>query len=120
MKTLLTIPRQIFWLKLVHTLIFLIETAAIFYILWCAFSGHEDSWLGVAIFLVLAETAIFLLNGARCPITLMTRRLGDHSGHDLIADIFLPAWLIPRVPYICGTLAVVGMLVLLIRMLFSV
>ncbi len=105
--------------KLLHTLVFLVESAAILYILYCAATGWHDVWLGVAAVLVVGETVVFLANGARCPLTNVARRLGDATGNDFIADIFLPARFAPLIPRVCGALAAVGLLGLLARALLQ-
>jgi hypothetical protein len=104
-------------IKLLHTLIFLVESAAILYILYCAVTGCQDVWLLVAVVLVLLEMVVFLANRARCPLTKVAQRLGDPTGNDFIADIFLPARFAPLIPRVCGTLAVIGLLGLLARAL---
>lgn len=104
-------------IKLLHTLVFVVESAAILYIVGCAVTGQQDSWLALAIALVLAETAVFLGNRARCPLTELAQRLGDPTGNDFVADIFLPARFAPLIPRVCGTLAAAGLLALLARAL---
>lgn len=104
-------------IKLLHTLVFLVESAAILYIVYCAVTGQQDSWLAVAIALVLAEAIVFLGNRARCPLTKLAQQLGDPTGNDFVADIFLPAWFAPLIPRLCGALASAGLLALLVRAL---
>lgn len=112
-----TAPSLLAGLKLLHTLVFVVESAAILYIVGCAVTGQQDSWLALAVVLVLAETAVFLANGARCPLTELAQRLGDPTGNDFVADIFLPARFAPLIPRVCGALAAAGLLALLARAL---
>lgn len=99
----------LFLVKSGHTLVFLIESAAIVHIVYSGLTGRRDRRLGVSIGLVLAEMAVFLGNGARCPLTGLARQLGDADGNDYLADIFLPRWFAPLIPRICGGLAVFGL-----------
>ena len=102
-------PKRLFILKLAHTIVFLIESAAILYIVESGLRRRYDRRRSVAIGLVLAETAVYLGNKQTCPMTKLARSLGDETGNDLIADIFLPRWFAPLIPPICGTLAIFGM-----------
>ncbi len=105
----------LFWIKFVHSIVFVVESSAILYILYCALFDVQSPLLGVAIGLVLAEIGVYLANGARCPLTKLARRLGDRTGNDFIADIFLPQRAARLIPAVCGTLAVAGLLVLGLR-----
>ncbi|MFW5696285.1 MAG: hypothetical protein ACOCXR_00705 [Phototrophicaceae bacterium] len=108
---------RLFALKLAHSLVFLVETTAIFYILYSGIVDRRDGWLALAVFLVLAEIVVFIGNRLRCPMTRLAQHLGDPRGDDFIADIFLPAWFVPLVPHVCGTLAIVGLLIVAFRVL---
>ena len=107
-------------LKSFHTVVFLVESAAILTILYSGLSGEGGPWLVVAIGLVLVESVIFLFNGARCPLTKLARQMGDATGNDYLADIFLPAWFAPLIPRICGGLMVIGLLLVGWRLLSGV
>ena len=106
----------LFFVKLVHSLVFLVESAAILYILYSAIFNVRDHWLVVAMILVAVESVVYVGCGLRCPLTKVARRLGDATGDDFIADIFLPHWFALLIPRICGTLAAVGLLVIGLRM----
>jgi hypothetical protein len=107
----------IFWIKFIHSVVFIVESVAILYILYCGIFDIRSPWLVVAVVLVLAEIVIYVANGTRCPLTKLARRLGDKTGDDFIADIFLPRWFAPLIPPICGTLAVIGLLAMGWRLL---
>lgn len=106
-------------IKSVHTLIFFVESAAILYILYCGLIGRFDAACAIAIVLVLLETAIFLGSGARCPLTRWAKQLGDPTGNDFVADIFLPPWAARLIPPVCGSLALVGMLLIVLRVVLQ-
>ena len=109
---------RLIMVKSFHTLVFLVESIAILYILYCGVFDVRDPWLGVAIGLVLAESAVFVLSGLRCPLTGLARRMGDATGNDYLADIFLPAWFAPLIPRICGSVAVLGLVLVVLRFIF--
>ncbi len=109
----------LFGIKLLHSIIFVVESGAILYILYSGLFNVRGPWLAVAIVLVLAEMIVYVGSGTRCPLTKLARRLGDKTGDDFIADIFLPDGFARRIPLICGTLAVVGMLVVGLRLLIG-
>jgi hypothetical protein len=60
--------------------------------------------------LVLLEVVVFTANGFRCPLTNVARQMGDVSGNDFVADIFLPQRFARMIPFACGGLALSGML----------
>ncbi len=103
--------------KMAHTIIFFIESAAIMVIVFCGLFNIHNTVLWIAVGLVMLETVVFLGNGQRCPMTAWAKALGDPTGDDFVADIFLPDWFVPHVTSICGTTAFVGMLLVVVQML---
>lgn len=108
---------KLFLVKAFHTLVFLVESAAIVYILYCGLFDVRDPGLAVAIGLVAAESAVFIFSGFRCPLTRLARRMGDATGNDYLADIFLPVWFAPLIPRVCGGLMLVGLILVGLRFL---
>ena len=109
----------LFAVKAFHTVVFLVESAAILTIVYSGLTGERGPWLVVAIVLVLLESAVYILNGTRCPLTKLAKQMGDRTGDDFIADIFLPEWFTPYIPRICGGLAVAGLLLVGLRLLLG-
>lgn len=107
--------RGLFLIKLLHSAVFVVESIAIVYIVACGVLGRQGRWLKLAFVLVSAESAVFIGNGARCPLTKVAQSLGDQTGDDLIADLFLPRWFVPLVTPVCGGLAAIGTLLVLLR-----
>lgn len=107
-------------IKSLHTLIFLVESAAILYVLYCGLTRTYSGWLALALGAVLAECAVYLASGLRCPLTKWARHFGDASGNDWIADMFLPAWFAPKIPLVCGGLFAVGLIVLALDVVLSI
>ena len=102
-------------IKFTHSLVFIVETVAILYILYSGLYDVQNMWLAVAIALVLLESGVYIGNGTRCPMTNLARELGDATGDDYIADIFLPRWFAPLIPPLCGTLAAIGLILVIAR-----
>lgn len=109
----------LFWIKLLHTLAFVVESAAILYILYSGLFNEGGTGLVIAVILVLAESVVFVANGLRCPLTKLARQLGDATGDDFIADIFLPEGFERLVPPVCGSLALIGLLLVGVRLLMG-
>src|SRR5271165_3200541 len=107
----------IFWIKLLHTVIFVVESAAILYILYSGLFDVRGPVLVIAVIVVLAEVVIFVANGAHCPLTKVARQLGDKTGNDFVADIFLPEQFARLIPFVCGGLALIGLLIVGARLL---
>lgn len=112
--------RQIlFGIKTLHTIIFLVMSAAILYVLYSGLTRTYTVWLGVALALVVIECVVFIASGRRCPLTGWARRYGDAGGNDWIADIFLPAAWATKIPLVCGGLFVVSLIVLVVNFLLG-
>jgi hypothetical protein len=100
----------LFLIKLVHTVVFLVESTAILYILYSGLFNVGGRWLILAVTLALLETAVYVGSGLRCPLTGLAVRYGDRTGgNDLIADLFLPSQAAALIPRVCGGLMVIGL-----------
>jgi hypothetical protein len=104
-------------IKTLHTLIFLVMSVAILYVLYSGLTRTYSIWLVLALGLVILECVVFVANGRRCPLTGWARRYGDVTGNDWIADLFLPAWFAPKIPLVCGGLFIVSLIVLVANFL---
>lgn len=105
----------IFRIKLLHTVIFWILSACVVYALYSGVVGDITAWTGIAVGLLLAETAVLAASGWTCPLTRLAERHGATSGS--VADIFLPKVLADRIFPVCGTLFVVALVLILVRWL---
>jgi len=70
-----TVTSALFRIKLLHTLIFIVESAAILYILYSGLFNVRGLGLVIAVIVVLAEVVVFVANGTHCPLTKLARRL---------------------------------------------
>ena len=68
------------------------------YVLYKGLRGASDRRAAIAGAIVAGETAIFLANGARCPLTGLAESLGAESGS--VTDLYLPKWLAHNLPAI--------------------
>lgn len=109
----------LFWIKSFHSLIFIVESFAILFILYSGLFNVGGPWLAVAIILVLAEIVVFVANRQRCPLTKLALKLGDNTGDDYIADFLFPEWIKPFVSSICGALAFIGFFIVGLRLLIG-
>ena len=109
----------LFWIKLFHTLVFLLESAAILYILYSGIANVRGTGLLIAVIVVLIEIVVFVGSGARCPLTKLAQQLGDQTGNDFVADLFLPERFARLIPLVCGSLAGIGLLMVGVRLLMA-
>jgi hypothetical protein len=84
--------------KLVHTLIWFVVEAAMLSVLYDGIRGLTGRRTAIAGAIVAVESAVFLGNRARCPLTDVAESLGAESGS--VTDIFLPRWLAHNLPAI--------------------
>lgn len=85
-------------IKGTHTGIWVIVEGAMVYLLAAGLAGRSDRRAAIAGLVVAAESAVFLANGARCPLSDMAERIGAERGS--VTDIFLPDWLARNLPLI--------------------
>jgi hypothetical protein len=98
-------------IKLVHTAIFAVVSTSVLYVFWAGVRARPTRWTGRAIAIVLAESAVFVGNRWRCPLTILAEELG--SDHGRVTDMFLPRWFADRIPQIYTPPFLIGVLGLL-------
>ena len=102
-------------IKIIHSLIWLIMVAAIFYILYAGITNKLDNYLWLAIGLMVFEGLTLLINKGNCPLTIVAKRnKSDYQNGD---DIFLPQWLAIHNKLIFGSILILGILILLYRLI---
>jgi len=102
-------------IKTLHTAVYAVMVAAIFYVLYCGVTGTLNVLLAVSIGLVGLEGAVFFGNGRKCPLTALAKQYGDPKGY--VGDLFCPEWLSDRTFSIFTSLFVVGLLLVAFRLL---
>jgi glyoxylase-like metal-dependent hydrolase (beta-lactamase superfamily II) len=105
--------RAIVVIKVVHSAIFLVNCVSVVHVFWVGLTGRRSRWTGLALLAALTESAVFVTNRGRCPLTSLVEHLGSASGR--VSDIFLPRWFADRIPCIFGPLLVVGLLAMVLR-----
>ena len=100
-------------IKLVHSGIFVVNSAAILHLLVAGIRGQPTQWTRRALVAVGIELVALATNQGRCPLTGLVERLGAEHGR--VSDIFLPRWFADRLPWIYTPPLVVGMTGLLLR-----
>lgn len=78
-------------IRLLHTVIWVLLSAVIFYLLYAVMADRIDSWFWWGLGLVGLEIATLLLFRLSCPLTVIARRYSDSQRANF--DIFLPEWL---------------------------
>jgi hypothetical protein len=102
-------------IKTLHTAVYAVMVAAIFYVLYCGITGRVDILLAVSIGLVGMEGVVFLGNGRKCPLTKLAQQYGDPKGY--VGDLFCPQWLSRRTFSIFTSLFALGLLLVAGRLL---
>jgi hypothetical protein len=98
---------------MVHTAIYLVMVGAIGILLYSGATGHQGVWLWISIGLIALEGVIFFGNGMRCPLTGLAVRFGAEKGYAF--DTFLPEKFTRYTFRFFGTLAVIGLLLMILR-----
>ena len=107
-------PSQLF-IEVFHTVIFILMSGLLFALLYEVIIDRITilTWIAVGAFFI--EGLILMANGWKCPLTTYAEDLG--SVHGQVTDIFLPKWFADRIFPICGTLYVVALLLIALRLL---
>lgn len=92
-------------IKAVHTAIWATVEAAVGYLIFSGITKRTNRLVTGSAALVVAETAIFTINGFTCPLTQLAESVGADSGS--VTDIYLPRWLARNLPAIHIPLAIV-------------
>lgn len=74
--------------RLLHTAIFLVMAASVFYILYSGIVGASGRLFNIALCLLSVEGLVFFCNGAHCPLTGWAQTLGASKGY--VFDTFFP------------------------------
>jgi len=107
---------KLFWIKLVHTLIWAFFVGVIFYVLFSGITGNINTYTWVGIALVIGEGLVLLIFKMFCPLTLLARKYSDSTKDNF--DIFLPNWLARNNKLIFTTIFLIGLALVLIRVYF--
>ena len=112
MKTMF-MSRTVFYIKLVHSVLFFLIGICTIYLLYAAALDRVTTLTWVAFGVVVLELTILVFNDWRCPLTVFAETKGAESGS--VADLFLPAWLSEQLFRIFGILFAISCVLLLWR-----
>jgi hypothetical protein len=84
----MTRPAQLVLVKAVHTVVFVVELAAILWLVVTGVVGRRDRSTALATMLVVGEALVVVANEGVCPLTPIAERLGARHGG--VSDMFLP------------------------------
>ena len=101
---------MIFWIKLIHTLIFFLASICIIYIVYCGIAGKINRYLWIAIGIIFAIGIIHAANGFECPLETLVQQL---AGRRDVADIFLPDWFARNIMPVSTAVFVIGVLLII-------
>jgi len=102
-------------IKIIHTLIWLFFTSAIFYILYAGISNNINTYTWIAIGLVFGEGIVLILFNMFCPLTILARKYSDSNKDNF--DIFLPNWLARNNKIVFTVIFLTGLIIVLLRVL---
>lgn len=105
----------VLYVKLVHTLIFVVLSACVLFILASGAFNRITVWTWGAVAAIVVEGVVLAASGGKCPLTAMAERLGAVDGS--VSDIFLPKWFADRIFPICGTLYLIGCVLVATRVM---
>lgn len=105
--------RAIVAIKVVHSIIFLINSVAVVQVFLRGVFGLRLPGTKLALIAALGEVVIFLTNRGRCPLTILVEDLGASDGR--VSDIFLPRVLADHIPHVCGPMLAAGLIGLIGR-----
>lgn len=108
---------KLWYVKLIHTLVWLFFVSAIFYVLFCGIKNRIGTLTWVAIGFVLLEGAVLVAFRMVCPLTIIARRYSDSTLDNF--DIFLPNWLAKYNKIIFITLFLISLLIVVVRLNFN-
>lgn len=79
---------RVFFIKLLHTLIFFLMSACLLYILYAGVTKTFNWVLLMAIAAIFIEGIVLILNKWRCPLTSLAEKYGADNGS--VTGMFLP------------------------------
>lgn len=92
--------------RAVHSAVFLVELAAILWLVVTGLVGRRDRTVAIAAGLVATEAVVFVANSGVCPLTPLAERLGARRGS--VSDIFLPDPIARTIPIWSSALVAAG------------
>ncbi len=111
----MTNASKLFYIKLLHTLIWVAFNVIIFYFVYTVIANEVNRWTWICLALIGVETLTLILFKTMCPITLIARKYSTSTQDNF--DIFLPNWLARYNKLIYTIIVLIGIVFLLYRTL---
>ncbi len=105
---------KLFLVRLVHTLIYLINACACFVVLYAGATGIIASLFWISVVLVAVEAVILIGNGLKCPLSAPAERYGARET-DFFYDTFLPERLTRYTFWFFSTVVLSGLALFALR-----
>lgn len=96
-----------------HTAIYVVMAVSVFVLLYAGVTGASGWWLWTALTLLAVESAVFLGNGLKCPLTALAVQYGAEKGYAF--DTFLPERATRYTFRFFGALMMIGLALLALR-----
>ena len=108
--------KKLFIIKTIHSIIYLIMVASIFYILYAGITKTYDTLFYISLGLITIEGAVYLGNKMVCPLTTLAKKYGDPT-KGYVGDTFFPESFTNFTFQIFGSILLLGILILLYNLL---
>jgi hypothetical protein len=103
---------MLFWIKSVHTVIFILMSCSVIYVLYSGIAGLTGIMTWVAVTLMVLEALTFTLNKCKCPLTQLAEKYGAENG--TVSSMFLPKLFVPHAINFFTVSGIIGLLLILI------
>jgi hypothetical protein len=100
-------------IRATHTAIYVVMASSTLILVFAGITGASGWWLWIVLALLAIETAVFVGNGFRCPLTRLAVDYGAEKGYAF--DTFLPERATRYTFRVFGSLMVLGLLLLALR-----
>lgn len=87
----MTAPGKLVAIKVLHTVIWVLLSSMVFYLLYAVLADRMDRWFWNGLGLIGLEVAVLLVFRLSCPLTVVARRYSGSTQANF--DIHLPEWL---------------------------
>lgn len=104
-------------IKAIHSAIWIIMVASIFYIVYAGIADKIDIYLWISLGIMAFEGLVLMINKGSCPLTNVAKGIkkGKYEDGD---DIFLPKWIAINNKLIFGSILGLGLMLILYRIIF--
>ena len=109
----MTDPQRLAVVRGVHTLIYVVMAISTIVLVYAGVTGSRGWWLTLALILLAVESAVYAVNGMRCPLTALAVRYGAEKGWAF--DTFLPERATQYTFRFFGSLMLLGLVLLALR-----